>query len=214
MHAQPTLLARPIEQFRPAQPSLRLEYDASLTAIAVGVSDCSTAPARLLGFTVVTLPFPATTDSSFQNTYEYMAVLAGLLLAQHLGYTSFAYSLHGDSVSSLQWSTRGRAASSRARRTNVAIALLSVHLRATLVDTVHVPGVDNIVYDGLSRGKTASEVGLEPTLQIFWPTLGPTMSVLRSCDPTTPLSSLTEYGALFATCLSAFRAVSHPPTLH
>ena len=37
-------------------------------------------PRVLLGFAVLPSPFMATTDSSYQNTYEYLAILLGLLL--------------------------------------------------------------------------------------------------------------------------------------
>ena len=40
---------------------------------------------QLLGFAVLPSPFMATTDSSFQNTYEYLAILLGLLLTKTLG---------------------------------------------------------------------------------------------------------------------------------
>ena len=42
-------------------------------------------PRTMLGFAVLPYPFVATTDSSFQNTYEYLAILLGLLMSKTLG---------------------------------------------------------------------------------------------------------------------------------
>ena len=46
-------------------------------------------------------PFVATTDSSFQNIYEYLAILLGLLLSKSLGLRDGVFAVLGDSRSSL-----------------------------------------------------------------------------------------------------------------
>eukprot|EP01032_Pedospumella_encystans_P028479 gene28479-32165_t len=108
-----------------------------------------------LAFATVRSPFARTTDSRYQNTYEYLAVVLGLLLVHRAGIRCCAYSLHGDSVSSLQWASQDRAASTLARRANIAFTTIACEVDALVADTVHVPGVANTVYDGLSRGLSA-----------------------------------------------------------
>ena len=125
LHAHPVHLARPIASFRHSIPTLKLEYDASLTGLAAGISLITAHGDTLLAFAAITLPFPTSTDSSYQNSYEYLAVLTGLLLARHAGFTRFTYSLYGDSVSSLQWTHHRRASSDLARRANIGMALVS-----------------------------------------------------------------------------------------
>jgi hypothetical protein len=58
-------------------------------------------PRLLLGFAVLLSPFVATTDSSFQNTYEYLAILLGLLLSKSLELRDGVFAVLGDSRSSL-----------------------------------------------------------------------------------------------------------------
>ena len=122
----------------------------------------------LLAFTAMVLPFPTTTESRMQNTYEFLAVVLGLLLARDCGLRSFSYSLRGDSVSSLTWAAGDRAASSLARRANIVFTLVACDIDALVSDTVHVPGKLNVVYDGLSRGASAEEVALNPARQRYF----------------------------------------------
>ena len=68
-------------------------------------------PHTMLGFAVLPSPFVATTDSSFQNTYEYLAILLGLLLSKTLGLRDSVFAVLGDSRSSLAWVLKGRARS-------------------------------------------------------------------------------------------------------
>lgn len=205
--ATPTALSRGIESFRPRAPHVKIEYDASLTAVAAGVSVADGHGGHsLAAFTALVLPFESSPDSSYQNSYEYLAVVAGLLLARRLGLRDFTYSLHGDSVSSLQWTENSRATSLLARRANVGLALLVTHLQASVHDTVHVPGTRNVVYDGLSRGKSATDVGLDPAGEV---TLGPTApeaQYLRLCDPHLPLTTFAAYTALFEQCSRLLRS--------
>lgn len=215
MDSVPLAFARPIESFRPLAPTVALAYDASLTALAVGVSTCVDHAWTLRAFTVVPLPFPTTTDSSYQNTFEYLAVLTGLLLARRLSLRHFAFHLHGDSVSSLQWAASGRAASDRARRVNIALALTGCAISASLGDTTHVPGVLNTVYDGLSRGQSASAVGLDPALQVTLDPRSPEFQLLLLCDPFTPLVTFEGHADLIADCMRLlhFPLAPNPPHL-
>jgi hypothetical protein len=197
---RPTVLARPIESFRPRGATFAIEYDASLSAIAAGVSmlDTSGGPPALLGYVVFTIPFAFDADSSYQNTSEYLAVLAGFLCARRLGLSHSSAVLHGDSVSSLHWAAEGRAGSTLARRANIGMALFTLHTGLSTHSTVHVPGVQNVVYDGLSRGKTPAEVGLDPALQFVFEPASAEASFLLLCDPLRPLRTELDHFALAA----------------
>jgi hypothetical protein len=183
--ADPDNLCRPLSSFRKRSETLGFGYDASLHTLAVGVSLlCAiTGEQTLLGYTVIRLPFRATTDAGFQNTYEYMAVLVGVLVCLSLGIRSRSCCIWGDSISSLSWSMRDRANSSLSRRTNIAFTLAAAYADIDITDTVHVPGKKNVRYDGLTRGKTASQVGLAPNLEIVFPQSHPVYDIVRLCDP-------------------------------
>jgi hypothetical protein len=190
--AKPTI-SRPIESFTHHAPTVAIRYDASLHSLGVGVYSVHDAHESLLCFTATPLPFAVSADSSRQNTCEYLAVLLGLALAAQLGLRQFSYVLYGDSVSSLAWVTADRVASDVARRANLALVVLSVHLDAHVASTVHVPGVLNTVYDGLSRGRSATEVGLDPSLQLNLAADNPAVQILRLCDPAVPITTAPEH---------------------
>ena len=202
-------LSRLISSFQRDAPSLAIRYDASLNTLAVGVYAVDEPTERLLSFVALDLPFPVSNDSSRQNTCEYMAVLLGLTLAAELGRSNFTFALYGDSVSSLAWVTADRVASDVARRANLAMVILSTRLNAHTASTTHVPGVLNTVFDGLSRGKTAVEVGLDPALQVFPSTKDPAVAIIKLCDPAIPLISAAEHLCL-AGQLSSLAALLCP----
>ena len=198
VHLDPRRVARPIASFAARTTTLVIEYDSSLTAFAVGISAVSGDTTSLLAFTAVPSPFPPTKEARFQNTYEFIAVILGLLLARRARVQSPAFSLRGDSISSLQWAVKDRAASSLARRANIAYTLIACDIDAVVADTVHVPGVLNTVYDGLSRGKSAQAVGLDPQYQVDLPEQHPIRRFLSLCDPHVAIATPDEHLSLSA----------------
>jgi hypothetical protein len=204
-------VVRPISSFRHDPPAVLMRYDASLHTVAVGVYEMHGTEERLLSFAALPLPFPVSSDSSRQNTCEYLAVVLGLLLLRLLGRTAFAYALYGDSISSLTWAMEDRAASAVARRANLAMVTLSVHLGARASSMHHVPGTLNVVYDGLSRGKSAQEVGLDPALQL-WCDLPnhPIRRYLSLCDPSLPLEAAPDVFALIGELSQILNSLPHP----
>ena len=203
-------LYKRISSFRPRTPTFELHYDASLTQIAVGLYTYPGDSRVLKAFTAPMLPFTVSSDSSRQNTCEFLAVVLGLVLAATLDIRDASYTLFGDSVSSLAWATSGRVASTLAARANLALAALSVQLNADVADTVHVPGKLNTVYDGLSRGKTAEEVGLPPALQVFFPDTHPAAEILALCDPSLPMPAALEITSLIGRFVRLVRKITNP----
>ena len=86
-------------------------------------------------FAVLPSPFVATTDSSFQNTYEYLAILLGLLLTKTLGLRNCVFAVLGDSRSSLAWVLKGRARSTLCRRASIGFSVLAVNVAATIYES-------------------------------------------------------------------------------
>jgi hypothetical protein len=152
---------------------------------------------ELLGYTSLVAPFPVSDDSSRQNCQEYTAVMLGLLLAKQLGVApGFSFDITGDNTTSLACCRRGRVASEIARRANIGFSLLAVHLNALVAETTHVAGVDNVVYDGLSRGKSSLAVGLPEHLFVALPTDSPLVRYVALCDPAQPLVSTEDHTEL------------------
>lgn len=193
-----THVARPIQSFATRQPTVAIAYDSSLTGFAVGVSVIRDGHSELLAFTALSAPFATTSDSSFQNTYEYLAVVLGILIARHCQLRHFSAVLYGDNMSSLHWALSDRVSSTLAHRANIAFTLAACDIDCLITETVHVPGVDNVVYDGLSRGKTATEVGLDPSKELHLPAAHPIHRFIALCDPLEPLVTLPDRMALSA----------------
>lgn len=203
LHAEILPAARPLESFRESPPSFTIEYDASLTGLAAGISSLAPDGSKtLLRFAASHVPFDTKKDSSYQNTCEFLAAILGLLLARSLGLSGFRYTLMGDSRASLAWAAHGRSNSTRARRANIAFSMILLRLDASIADTVHVPGIDNVIYDGLSRDLSASQVGIDPALQLHVPDVHQISRILQLCDPALPLSSPEDHFVLSSSILS------------
>jgi hypothetical protein len=176
--------ARPLESFRPRSASLLIEYDASLTGLAVGISTVSVSgEIKLVAYTSITPPYPPTTDSSYQNVYEYLAVLLGLLLAKQAGFKSFSYDLIGDSVASLSWVSHDKVRSTLAMGAGLGFTTLSVDIDASVASIRHIYSAANHIYDKLSRGCSASESGIDPAKQVFLSDRHPIVEYVRLCSP-------------------------------
>jgi hypothetical protein len=129
--------------------------------------------------------------------------MLGLLLARQLNIPrGFSFDVTGDNTTSLSWCRRGRVISALARRANVGFTLIMVALNASVAETTHIAGVDNIVYDGLSRGKDGLAVGLPPHLSVV---LAPAIvQFVRLCDPSVLLDSTeahTDLSVAFLFCI-------------
>lgn len=84
----------------------------------------------------------------------------------------------------------------------MAYSSLAVRLDATVCETRHVAGVDNVVYDGLSRGKTPAELGLSAELEVVLDQNSLATQYLLLCDPHSPIGGATEHSALAANFVS------------
>jgi hypothetical protein len=89
-----------------------------------------------------------------------------------------------------------------ARRANIGLTLASVDIDAVVYETVHVPGVVNIVYDGLSRGLSAVQVGLQASKQLWFSADHPLRQYVAACDPDAPLIGYDDHIALSQTMMT------------
>ena len=196
--ANPTKLSRSMESFRPQHATYSIKYDASLSGLGVGLYRLS--DNCLLTYAALALPFVVTNESKRQNTMEFVAVVFGLLLAWRLNLTNFAYSLHGDSKSSLAWAKSDRVNSLLARSANIIFTTLSMHLNTTVSEIEHIPGHLNILFDGLSRNVSPTDLGLDPALQ--FPAVSDSVIVqfIQLCDPAVELTDMTSHTNLLHQC--------------
>ena len=64
-------------------------------------------------------------------------------------------------MSSLAWAKADRVNSTLARHANIAFTTVSMHINASLSDTQHIPGKMNVLFDGLSRQISPTELGFQ-----------------------------------------------------
>ena len=196
--ANPTRLSRTMESFRPQSADYCIKYDASLTGLGVGLYRMT--DSSLVAFTAFEIPFAVTNESKRQNTMEFLAVILGLLIAWRCNVRNFHYQLHGDSISSLAWAKADRVNSTLARRANIVFTTISIHLEATIADTLHVPGKMNVIFDGLSRGLSPLELGLDTTLQYDSAMDEGIVQLIMLCDPSRELTDMTSHTELLRQC--------------
>jgi len=196
--AQPIRLSRTMESFRLQEAQYCIKYDASLTGLGVGIYELRTS--TLLIYASLELPFQVTNESKRQNTMEFIAVILGLLLAWRSSLHNFTYNLHGDSVSSLAWAKADRVNSTIARQANIVFTTISVHLNAAVADTIHIPGSLNVIFDGLSRGLTPSELGLDQSRAYPADSDDALIQFISLCDPTAKLTDIHSHTDLLHTC--------------
>jgi hypothetical protein len=217
LQLDPTNFARPLESFRDRPTTVLIEYDASLTALGVGVSIWNPTEHRfqLRAYTSLILPYKTNNDSSYQNTKEYSAVLLGLALIkqERLTVGGFAYNVCGDNTTSLAWVEKERAASTLARRANIGTSLLTTDLDAYIAEIRHIAGVDNKIYDGLSRGKKGTELGLPADLEVVLYPDSMATRYIALCNPHLPLESPEEHIALSRKMLALLGATGKDDTL-
>ena len=160
---------------------------------------------RLITYSALELPFEVTNESKRQNTMEFVAIVFGLLLAWRHQLHDFHYSLHGDSISSLAWARADRVNSLLARRANILFTTLSMHLNATLVDTEHIPGKLNVIFDGLSRRVSPQDLGLDPALMFPADNDTSIVQLVKLCDPADELTDMSSHTDLLRTCTQLLR---------
>lgn len=205
--------ARTFESFAPRGATVVIEYDASLVGFGVGVSEWCAQSRRfeLRRYCRLDMPYEVDEhDSSFQNANEYMAVMLGLLMIRETGCIApdFAFKIVGDNTTSLSWSAKERVKSQRARRANIASAMIAIDLNASIAETEHIAGEDNVVYDGLSRGKDGPEVGLPADLQLRLVPESLTLQYIIACDPNQVLTTVDDHTAFTSYLLKLLK--DHP----
>lgn len=204
IECDPLRMERALTTFVTEAPQLVICFDASLEGYGIGICTIPQEGAQgdvwgnLIAYTALKVPFAirdqtTRSESSYQNHCEFVAVVIGMWLAGRMGYKNVSYILKGDSVSALTWAKDDRADSDICRKASICFSLLSIHLGMSVADIVHIPGIDNIICDGLSRGIDASDLGLprEKFIDFYSDEAG--MEYLTQCDPLTSVGGVEQH---------------------
>ncbi len=190
-------LARPLESFRLRDPTVTIQFDASLSGVGV-ILKLADAPDWSFGFSSI-LPFDVIQNSSYQNAAEFIAVTLGMYLAVFLYGPNLRVLIVGDSQTALSWAKRLAFKGVACRCAASVFTILSLLCDVEVVSFQHMPGTDNVICDELSRNPDMIAV-LEkfhippipnlPTHQIT--------NLLQLCSPLAKLDSDEQFAQLWS----------------
>ena len=168
-------------------------------------------------------------DSSFQNTAEYIGCILGMVGLVLLGVKDADIEVRGDSVAALTWAETERARGQLVTNASMVFTLLSIRFNLDVKKSVHISGEDNWRCDRLSRleefgrdrvqevletmGLSQTVVNLQENVQV--------QTLLACCDPGRSLEGeeifLGFWGELRSALSELERAVTNPsvtPAFH
>ena len=154
----PLSYSRALNSFSYHSPSYQIGFDASLTGIGVGIT-CLTL-GQLVTVTSFSFPFNLESDSKYQNTVEFIAVVTGIWLLYKRGIKDCTIELKGDSQTALKWGETERFKGILNLGSVITFILLGTRCNIWVSSSIHVAGEDNTFYDQLSRGATINSLGL------------------------------------------------------
>jgi len=158
-----------------------IEYDASLSGFGVIASHYETKSVWAVSCSV--FPFILGTDSSYQNTAEFIAVVAGVALLVRRGFHNKSIHLKGDNVSSLRWGKDERFKPGRSRRAVVVYMTICLRYEINVETIEHVEGTKNVLCDAMSRGQSAASLGFHSLQVTHFHEDAALWSILKLCEP-------------------------------
>ncbi len=153
--------ARGFDTFIDCEPAVEIRFDASLTGVGVSVWDVSGGSDMILGVTSVLFPFSLNSDSSYQNTAEFSAVVVGCVCLVKRGYVGRGIRLVGDSLSSLIWAQTERFRGLINLCASMAFTVIGGSFNLWVADVRHIAGTENDIHDRMSRGVPPQALGFK-----------------------------------------------------
>lgn len=177
----PLSYSRSLSSFSHQPPSYQIGFDASLTGIGVGIT-CLTS-GQLVLVTSFNFPFDLDSNSRYQNTVEFIAVVTGLWLLYKLGIKDCTIELKGDSQTALKWGETERFKGILNLGSVITFILLGTHCNLWVSSSIHIAGEDNTFYDQLSRGTAINSLGLDKRIIINLQDDSEFIKLIELCNP-------------------------------
>ena len=157
---------RRIQSFLPEQLLYIIEFDASLSGAGVlwYKRRADGAEVSIGGSAVDLRGFGFGSDSSFQNTAEYIGCILGIIGLTLLGIRDVDVEVRGDSVSALTWAETERPRGELVTNASMVFTLIGINFGLDVKKGVHISGDDNWRCDQLSRINETGK-GISETLQ-------------------------------------------------
>jgi hypothetical protein len=199
LELQPQEFSRPLLSLVWRPITYVIEYDASLTGIGLVLSklEADGVTKSLLKVVKVALPFHLGDDSGYQNSVEFIAVVLGVGCLGTEGVRGASIRVVGDNTSSLAWSVKSSFRDGPSRSAAMCLMSLGDSLGIEIVEGVHVPGLRNVVCDGLSRDKMPAEFGFADHDCIDFGTSIVLRTLLETCNPLNDTESEDGFTAVW-----------------
>jgi hypothetical protein len=173
---EPARFQRSIASFAQMEPSILINFDASLTGFGLIfyriVSDVDSSGNRRVTshqvFAVMqySTPYRLNSESKYQNAMEFISIVTTMASLISLGYRDLSLSLLGDSVSALTWSYKEKFSSTQARKAAILYMQLMSRPEVKLVvsEIRYVNTIYNVHCDAMSRGATPLSLGYNQSI--------------------------------------------------
>ena len=144
---------RSLQSFVHRKPTLTIRFDGSLSGVGVTwFSRSSDGHETVLGGVAVSLRcLGFGTDTSYQNSAEFIGVVIGIVGALEHGWDTSAIHLRGDSETALKWAEEGRFRSDRVLNAATLISIIGSVYEVHIVGTERIKSEQNWLCDGQSR---------------------------------------------------------------
>lgn len=184
---------RRMESFLPESLDYVVEFDASLTGAGIlwYKRQADGTEVALGGGAVDLRGFGFGSDSSFQNTAEYVGCILGMVGLVLLGVRDADIEIRGDSVAALTWAETERPRGQLVTNASMVFTLLSIRFNLDVKKGTHIPGEDNWRCDKLSRlgesqmgvPEALEAMGLTETVVVNLQENAQVQALLACCDP-------------------------------
>jgi hypothetical protein len=184
---------RRMASFLPETLEYVVEFDASLTGAGILLyrRQADGTEAALGGGAVDLRGLGFGSDSSFQNSAEYIGCILGMVGLVLLGVRDADIELRGDSVAALTWAETERPRGQLVTNASMVFTLLSICFNLDVKKGVHISGDDNWRCDRLSRLGESGEgvpealeaMGLTDTAVLNLQVNASVRTLLACCDP-------------------------------
>ena len=218
---------RRMESFVPETLQYVVEFDASLTGTGIlwYKRQADGTEVAMGGGAVDLRGFGFGSDSSFENTAEYIGCILGMVGLVLLGVRDADIEIRGDSVAALTWAETERARGQLVTNASIVFTLLSIRFNLDVKKSVHISGEDNWRCDRLSRleesrgnrvQETLEAMGLNQTAVVRLQENVQVQTLFACCDPGRSLEGkeiFLGFWGEFRNALSELeRGVTNPST--
>jgi hypothetical protein len=211
LHLDETRFSRTFDQFRGSKAQLICEFDSSLTGSGLLFYQLS-ADGRetMVGGAAISLTsLRFKDDSSNQNLAEFIAVIVALRVVCSKYSEVNTIALRGDSVTALTWASKGKFRGNLITKGSILHSLILIVTGIEITgDPIHISGECNWRGDGLSRGKSMAELGMDHIQFFDLNNDALARELVALCDPSAPIETENDFTSFYKRCNAAISKLS------